>query len=660
MGSRTARCLGAEEWPGHPALHAWRELGGADPSAVHVVKEETGSERLSRIYRLEGALAGGAAVVAKRSLRASIALERRIYAEVLARLAVPALRCLGSLDDADPRFAWIFLDAAGGADFDADSAAHRAAGAAWLAAFHAGSEDHAILPELPDRGPGHFHEHLQAARTRIAQGFANPALAGAEHGADRELLDAVLRDLDVVESYWPEIEDACADAPRVLVHGDIAGRNVRVEGEGPGARLWVFDWEVAGRGAPGIDLVRVDPEVYAAAVRARWPRLDVRAQARLGRLLRGCLAPIGWETLGLETPWLERPLTNLASYRRRLDAFFAEAGWVAGGARRREKPARRARAEGDPREHPAAAAWRRLGRSDAGLVAVAPLRRKAAAQVYRLEGIGPSGSVVAKRAERAAGEIERCVYERALPHLPLRSPGFHGALADGDACWLFLEDAGARPAEGPEARGLLTAWLAALQTSASELAGALPLPERGAAEHRELLRAARRPLRARADDPSLTPADRWLLADLDAALAELDAGWAELERRLARMPRTLVHGDLGAQNLRLLPTAEGAELLVLDWETAGIGPPAIDLVDVDAAAYARIVARRWPHATAEEVLGWQRCGRILRALAATAWEAPDLAFPWIERSLSRLRVYRHELRRELARPDGAAPAEAAP
>ena len=647
MASRlVARHLAAEEWPDHPALRAWRALGGGDPSAVLVVKEEAGSARLSHIYRLEGLRAGTAAVVAKRSLRATIALERRIYDELLARLAAPVLRCLGSLDDVDPRFAWLFLEAADGADFDADSAAHRAAGAAWLAALHTGTEDHALLAELPDRGPAHFHEHLQAARERIAQGFANPSLAGPERGADRELLDALLRSLDVVESYWEEVRDACERAPRVLVHGDFAGRNVRIEGSGPGARVWVFDWEVAGRGAPSVDLVRVDIEAYTDAVRERWPRLRVDAQARLGRLLRGCLAPIGWETLGLESPWVEQPLANLASYRRRLDAFLGESGWTARDACRRPKPAPGAGA--DPRAHPAAAAWRRLGRSDAGLVAVGLLQRKSSAEVYRIEGVGPSGSVVAKRTTRHVAAIERHIYECVLPRLPLRAPAFHGALDEGDACWLFLEDAGAARAEGGDARRLLTEWLARLHTSAAELVGPLALPERGTDQDRELLREARRGLCEGAGNPSLSPADRWLLGDLVQVLGGLDARWDGIERLCARMPRTLVHGDLGAQNLRLRATPEGDELLVLDWETAGIGPPAVDLVDVDAALYARCVASTWPHATAEEVRAWQRCGRILRAIAATGWEVPDLAFPWLDRALARLRIYRHELRREMA------------
>jgi len=643
MARRAARPLDPEHWEGHPALLAWRQIGGIDPSAVFVVKEESGSERLSHIYRLEGVQGGGGAVVAKRSAALGIATERLLYERMLTDLAVPVLRCLGGVPDTDPRFAWLFLEAAEGAEFDADSPAHRAAAAAWLAGLHTGTEGHALLPELPDRGQGHYLEHLRSGRRRIAESFENPAL----RGADRELLDAILRALDVVESHWSAVEEACARAPRVLVHGDFAARNVRVEGDGAAARLWVFDWEVAGRGVPGIDLVRADAEVYARAVRGRWPRLEVAFQARLGQLLRGCLAPIGWETHALDTPWVERPLYGLASYRRRLEGFLAESGWTGGGAATRPRPGERAFAGGDPREHPAARAWRRLGRSDAGLVGVEALRRKKVSQVYRLGGVGPSGSVVAKRTSLAVGAIERCVYEQALARLPLRSLGFEGMLEDTNACWLFLEDAGSERARGPEARRLLTPWLAGLHTSAAELADALPLPERGADHHRLRLRATLRPLRENLGNPALSPADRWVLCELAGDLARLDARWGEVETLCARMPRTLVHGDLNSANLHLRRAPGGDELLVLDWETAGIGPPAVDLVAADPALYATLVAWKWPELTAEAVVRWQRCGRLLRAVVATGWEVSDLATPWIERPMARLRVYRDELRRAM-------------
>jgi aminoglycoside phosphotransferase (APT) family kinase protein len=657
MARRAQRRLDPVECEGHPALRAWRELGGSDPPAVLVVKEERGSARQSRIYRLEGVGPGGASVVAKRSGRETIALERRIYAEVLAGLPIEALCCFGTVDDADPRFAWLFLEAARGEEFDADSAAHRASAATWLAGLHTGAEALPVIGDLPDRGPDHFLDHLRGARRRIAENFDAPAL----RGADRGLLDAILCGLDVVEWHWSAVEEACAGAPQTLVHGDFAKRNVRVESDGSHARLWVFDWEVAGRGAPGIDLVRADADTYAAGVRERWPGLDVPLQSRIGRLLRGCLAPIGWESLSLGTRWIEEAMRNLASYRRRLDRLLADAGWVAGGTRRGHR-AEGGAAERDcaPEDHPAARAWRRLGRSDSGLAEVACLRRKPGSRVFRLRGVGSSGSVVAKRTSGAAGEVERRVYEHVLPRLPVPSLAFHGAVAEDDGCWLFLEDAGAERVEGAEARELLTAWLARFHTSAAPLCSTLALPERAADQYRDRLRDTRRTLHDRLGNPALSPADRWVLRELAGLLERLDARWHELEELLGQMPRTLVHGDLGAPNLRVRRDAAGAEVLALDWETASVGPPAIDLFAVEPALYAALVSREWPGATPEVVARWKRCGQILRGVAATEWETSGLAFPWVEKPMAGLRIYRRELEEALAGLEPGGAADAAP
>lgn len=648
MGSPASRRLDPERFEGHPALAAWRALGGAVPAAIVAVKEE----RRSRIYRLEGARPGDSDVVAKRGSAASIALERLVHEELLAPLAIGSPRCLGLVPDADPRFAWLFLEDAGGAGFDADLPAHRTAAAAWLAELHTRSEGRAALRQLPDRGPAHHLEELRRSRRRIAGSFENPAL----RAADRELLDALLRGLDVVSSHWSVVEEACERSPSVLVHGDFAGRNLRVEGEGARARLRVIGWKAAGRGAPGIDLVRADPGLYARALRERWPGLDVPRQAWIGRLLRGCLMPIGWATPGLDVPSVERPLAALASYRRRLQRFLAESGWSGGDAPARLRPGRLA--SDDPREHPAARAWRRLGRSDAGLTRVECLWQVKRSQVYRLRGIGPSGSLVAKRTSRAIAAIELCIYQQALPRLPLRSLGFEGSLEEPDAWWLFLEDAGSERAAGPEARRLLTDWLAGLHTSAAGVAAELPLPDRGAAYHRERLREARGFLLGSLGNPILAPADRWVLRALAEGMLRLDASWGEIEALCARMPRTLVHGDLIPKNLHLRRTAGAAELLVLDWEMAGVGPVAVDLLDVDAARYAALVAKSWPEVTPERVARWQRCGRLLRSIVATRWEGPQLATPWIERTMACLRIYRRELEESLSSLGGDAARDA--
>jgi aminoglycoside phosphotransferase (APT) family kinase protein len=256
--------------------------------------------------------------------------------------------------------------------------------------------------------------------------------------------------------------------------------------------------------------------------------------------------------------------------------------------------------------------------------------------------------VVAKQGSGVAGEVERRVYESVLPRLPLPTLAFHGAVEEDGGSWLFLEDAGDERLEGSEGVRSLTAWLARLHARAAPLCDALGLPERGADWYRDHLRGTRRTLEERLGNPALSPADRFVLRELAGCLERLDARWVEVEAILAEMPRTLVHGDLGTANLRLRRGDTGTEIVALDWETASVGPPAIDLFAIDPDLYAGRVRRDWPRATPEAVARWKRCGQLLRGVAATQWEASGLAFPWVEKPMAGLRVYRRELEEALA------------
>ena len=65
------------------------------------------------------------------------------------------------------------------------------------------------------------------------------------------------------------------------------------------------------------------------------------------------------------------------------------------------------------------------------------------------------------------------------------------------------------------------------------------------------------------DDPSLGPVDQSAMHDrLDAMLADLNA-----------LPPTLLHGDLRADNLLFT----GSEVVLIDWQGLGLGPPGWDL-----------------------------------------------------------------------------------
>jgi aminoglycoside phosphotransferase (APT) family kinase protein len=136
--------------------------------------------------------------------------------------------------------------------------------------------------------------------------------------------------LDSVEARWPEVSAACDAAPRALVHGDFAERNARVQGRGAGAKLFVFDWEVAGWGPPAVDLLRVELSVYLEAVREPWREMDLptlRRHAALGELLRGGLAAASWESESLATKGAADAAHNMASYLARMDTALEALGW---------------------------------------------------------------------------------------------------------------------------------------------------------------------------------------------------------------------------------------------------------------------------------------------------------------------------------------------
>src|SRR5437899_9742827 len=97
--------------------------------------------------------------------------------------------------------------------------------------------------------------------------------------------------------------------------------------------------------------------------------------------------------------------------------------------------------------HPAVQAWQRLNPERVVPDRITPAKFKPNKPrpnltVYRLEGIGPDGAaVIAKRCTRESGRIERTVYERILPQVPLAGPRYYGTVdgpPEDDVCWLFI------------------------------------------------------------------------------------------------------------------------------------------------------------------------------------------------------------------------------
>lgn len=317
----------------HPAVAAWRRLrpGTPDPDDVELLAVRSHST----VYRLGGVGRDGAAVIAKRSPAADAAVERTVYAEVLAHVPVSSPRFYGLAPDGDGG-GWLFLEDVGEVRFSPRSPAHRVLAAQWLGRLHTTAARPDVATLLPDRGPAHYLDHLCTGRETIRLHLDHPAVTPE----DREVLESVAEQCDALAQGWAEIERFCATVPATLVHGDFRSKNIRVRALASGPALFPLDWETAGWGVPAADLAAprgrtpaelVDLVTYAAVARESWPALDAAALGRLvtvGGLFRR-LAAIGWASRGLLHPWPQKSLASMRVYEE--DLRRLRRGWAVGG-----------------------------------------------------------------------------------------------------------------------------------------------------------------------------------------------------------------------------------------------------------------------------------------------------------------------------------------
>jgi aminoglycoside phosphotransferase (APT) family kinase protein len=145
-------------------------------------------------------------------------------------------------------------------------------------------------------------------------------------------------------------------------------------------------------------------------------------------------------------------------------------------------------------------------------------------------------------------------------------------------------------------------------------------------------------------NPLLQSKDRQILQDVLRQCDLLDSRWTYLSQLCEEMPQTLVHGDLAPKNTRIKTSPAGDGLVLLDWETAGWGVPAIDLAQFtpwslspDLAAYRSVV--RPEFADAQTVSRMSQVGRIFRLIAAMSWEKECLNGPWPARAMRHMELY---------------------
>jgi len=288
-------------------------------------------------------------------------------------------------------------------------------------------------------------------------------------------------------------------------------------------------------------------------------------------------------------------------------------------------------------DHPAARAWKGLGGHRPARIELLRKASRTKPAIYRLTFANARRpAVFAKRSRTSDLALERGVYERILPRLPVTVPRCFGSLADHEgSVWLFLEDVGdARPTpDDPAHRALASRWLGLLHRWGAVEATAAALPDAGTARYLQYLRSSREQLHRHFGNPALSVADRTVLTRLLEQLDALESRWPDLERACRGLPVTLVHGDFRAKNVRLRVVKGATVLYTMDWEMAGWGIPAADLgcgpmsgltLPIDFRLYRETVRDLWRDLDAAAIRRLSRFGRIFQALAGTRWACASL------------------------------------
>ena len=312
--------------------------------------------------------------------------------------------------------------------------------------------------------------------------------------------------------------------------------------------------------------------------------------------------------------------------------------------------------------HPALEAWNRR-RSTRDTLATLEVWRKIKhlqgykSLVYRLvfrDGGPPA--VFAKHCAAGRGNVERLFYEEILPDLGVSSPAYYGSLEEADgSCWFFLEDVGRQwfSDHDPVHRALASRWIGQLHRRGARIAAASRLREAGPARYLAHLHAARARIRRNSANPAFTEEDRAALLNVLAAQDWIESRWSAVERACAGMPETVVHGDFQPKNMRVREETSGLALYAFDWEMAGWGIPAADLVlnirgsemlPIDPEVYVSELGGQWPNVDAATIARLSTVGYVLRRIAAIDWDSMKLDFeqrwavPWM-----------HVLHRDVAR-----------
>lgn len=244
--------------------------------------------------------------------------EVRVYRSVLANEVPGIPQCLASEADDDAGAWWLLLERVPGVElWQIGDLEVWCDVARWAAALHQhpGTADPVMRTPLVSYDRSFFQQWPKRARQ----------FAVRWRPSRRHRLDEALRGYD-------DTVDALAGMPRCLVHGELYPSNVLVDG--PTGRISAVDWEMAGIGAPLLDLSSLvagswtDAERHAL-ITAYHSALPACGRPPIGHLvedlmrceLHRCVQWLGWAPDWQAPPehrhdWLEMAFSLAERLRR--------------------------------------------------------------------------------------------------------------------------------------------------------------------------------------------------------------------------------------------------------------------------------------------------------------------------------------------------------
>jgi predicted glycoside hydrolase/deacetylase ChbG (UPF0249 family)/aminoglycoside phosphotransferase (APT) family kinase protein len=193
---------------------------------------------------------------------------------------------------------------------------------------------------------------------------------------------------------------------------------------------------------------------------------------------------------------------------------------------------------------------------------------------------------------------EILLYRNALKDAGLGTAVCYGTVVDAQAgrYWLFLERLNAaqlRHVGDPEIFDAAARWLARLHTSLDRMGGSthssLPISKYDRAFYERWLHRFK------------SLAER--VENKDSGLFQRVAGFYDRAiDQLLQLPTTLIHGEFYPSNVLVQDAAGNSRRICpIDWETAAIGPPAIDLAALVAGDWSDSARDRMVSAYADEM-----------------------------------------------------------